>query len=251
NWKQRRLVARGFLESAIATLDEPRYLQALYGWMSRNAEMTGDSESADTWIALCDPAPLDLEMDSAVRFTWASLAMRRGDFEGVLKILGRSRSAFPLLSKFDSTCDIFRAHAKEMLEGVEAGTAHLLAAFSPRRALAPKRRDWLGILDSVEASPTLDLCPRSLAPAVLSAWKWWPKPILGTLVFVIFAAALLSDAILGPWLWGERKLGYGAIPIGLFVGPQLFVYAYLHVSYSKRIRRRLREVEGKRVRPSA
>ena len=249
NLNGRWLVARGLLESALAELRRPRYLQSIYAWLARNAEATGDSASGDAWLSLCDPCPEDLEMDSAVRFTWASIAMRRKDLVGILAALGRTRSEVPLASKFDSLADIYRAHALEGLEGVEVAVEHLCSVANNNRPFAAKRSFWLNLWESVEATPKLDLCRESGAAATKRVWPWWPKPILLIAGCVIFVLALGADVILGPTLWGERLLGYGAIPVGILGSLYFGGYAAVIVSGTREIRARADEVDAKRVSP--
>lgn len=214
NWKKQRLVARSYLEAALEDLDDPRYVQPLYCWLSRNAFERGDPASARAWLEMCDPCPDELGMDSAYRFTVAWVSLRQGDYHAVLEALGEPSQAIPLNDKYEESAILFRAHAIEHLRGPDEAAAYLVAA------IGAQDRRWSLIL-LMASGGKVELCPESLRMAVERRWTW-PGTIAFVAVFAIGALFLLADAIAGPWLWDRRILGYIAIPIGfcwlLFVG---------------------------------
>lgn len=234
NWKKQRVVARSYLETALDDLDEPRYLQPLYCWIARNAFMCDDLESARAWLDMCDPSPDELGMDSAYRFTLASISLHTGDYPAVLEALGEPEQRIPLNANYNHIAILYRAHAMEHLRGPEEAAAYILSAMD-----SPLRR-WDRVVVIADAG-RIPLCPKSLRIAVKRRWRW-PTTLAFVSLFAVGALFLLADAIAGPDLWGGRLLGYIAIPVGfawlLFVGmPSLSAAAF---------RRRLRRAVRKR-----
>lgn len=139
--------------------------------LARNAGATGDQASAREWLALCDERPSDLVMDSAIRMTWASLALRSDDWEGILRALGEA-PGIPFASKYTSAVRVYRCHALEMKYGAEHA-ARILAAEMP---IAPMI--WQRLAQSRDAHADINLCPKSLELAALSQNKRLPSVLL-------------------------------------------------------------------------
>ncbi len=123
---------RAVLESSLEALRLPRHRQALRCMLARLACRSGEAEAAGQWLAPCDPASDDIEMDSPYRFARAVIATAQGDFHGVVQALGRTQTEVPLLQAVEPTCVAFRANAVERLGDVQGASALLSQYMSNR-----------------------------------------------------------------------------------------------------------------------
>jgi hypothetical protein len=127
--------------------------------LSRLACKSGDAAAAEQWLAPCDAASDDLEVDSPYRFSRAVIATARGDFQGVLATVGRVPDEVPLLDAVHSTCVVFRANALERLGDV-AGAARALEQHTSHRP------DHQTLVDKTfDAWASFNLCPQSRGQA--------------------------------------------------------------------------------------
>lgn len=110
---------RATVETASELLTDPRYVQDTRCMLARMAARGGDLKAAQEWLALCNPAPTDLFMDSTYRFTAAYLATRQGEWREVLRLLGDEIDAVPIADTYDASCGMMRANAVEKLRDVE------------------------------------------------------------------------------------------------------------------------------------
>ncbi len=226
NWRVQRLVARSYLEAALQDLDDPRYVQPLYCWLSRSAYFTGDAKAARDWLDLCDTRPDELGMDSAYRFTWAYVAVRKGDYADVLAMLGDEPGAIPMNDKYETITDLYRAHAVEHTRGVDAAAAQLRAL---NKGLAHR---WRLAITIAEAETQFDLCGRSLPTAVRKTFDW---PMAGVAVAVFTGGAALIAS-------GRHALNEGAILLGIFWGLLGGLITWNVVSLRVAMRRELRRL---------
>ncbi len=235
---QRHVVARSIVEASLEDLDDAIYVQPLYCWLARHSVRTGDEDSALEWLDLCDRSADNIGMDSAHRFAHAYISLYRGDLEGVLGAVGRSKEAFPTSGKYEEIFTVFRAHALEELEGVEVAVEVLM----PESMFA---QTWEMILAIIIANEDHVLCKRSARLVTERAWSWrWT--IVITTVFVAGLLFIAADLALGPKLWGQRYLGGSAIALPIFwtlimgtasvtkVGTRLGVHKKLHELQSRR-----------------
>lgn len=234
--QQDPLCARAILESSLKELQDPAYIQIIYCWIARQAAALGDRAAAEAWLQLADPTPDDLQMDSAVRFARAVIAMRAEDFAGVLQVLKRRRADLPLSNKYDRIADIYRAHAIEKLEGVDAALTFL------NRVLTTDAT-WSFALDIAKSNPQLRLCEHSLPRAARRKFSWH-RPALWTLVttLTVFALGYLA---LAPWLLGYPLVEGEAVgSLSAAAGILLGLPTYLALRRQRVIRRRLKELEA-------
>jgi len=127
--------------------------------LSRLACHSGDPAAAEQWLAPCDPASDDIEVDSPYRFSRAVLATAHQDWNGVVAVLGRTVNDVPILGAMDSTCLVFRANAIEKLGDVQAATA-MLSQHTTNRPDHATRLD-----KTFEYWAPFGLCAASRAPA--------------------------------------------------------------------------------------
>ncbi len=186
---------RAVLESALEALRLPRHRQALRCMLARLAAHSGDAAAAAQWLAPCDPASDDLEMDSPYRYTRAAIATMRGDFAEVLQVLGRSPNDIPLLQAAESACVAFRANAVEKLGDVQ-GASDLLAAHMSNRpdrtALLEKAFDYWAPLELCGASRGAAQAARRQQKAATASSQWGGGT--GTVFATLGAAMLLAGA---------------------------------------------------------
>lgn len=113
------LQERAFYESAVEVMNIPRHRQLILGQMSRTAARRGDLQAAESWLALCDPAPDDLDMDSTYRASRALLDTMKGNWNEVIRVLGSGTDDVPIADFMDVFCGVLRANAWERLGRVD------------------------------------------------------------------------------------------------------------------------------------
>lgn len=149
---------RALLESALDVAALPRHRQALFSSLSRCAVREGDLPAAEAWLAACDPLSDDLETDSDFRLARAYIDTVRGNFVGVLSVLGAGPTDVPLHDAVDGVCAILRANALERTGQAQAAVAMLLH-FKQRAG------DRMAMQRVMEAHRHWNLCPYSYAIA--------------------------------------------------------------------------------------
>jgi len=170
---------RASLESALEACTEPLHLQVLRCDMAGEARRAGDLDAAESWLAPCDPRPLDLTMDSALRRMRALIATTRGDFADVLELLGAEIGDIPIADFYDHSTAMLRANAHEKIGDVTRATAQLEQAMRSLRG-SPKT------FARIAGGSDVPLCPRSLPPILRRALaRWWLR-------YVIFLALWLG-----------------------------------------------------------
>jgi hypothetical protein len=196
---------RAVLESSLEALRLPRHRQALRCILSRLACRSGDAAAAEQWLAPCDAASDDIEMDTPYRFSRAVIATSRSDWQGVLQVLGRGPDEVPILGAMDSVCTAFRANAVERLGDV-AGASALLTQFMSRG------RQHAQLLEkTLEYWASMNLCAQSRAPAQMERRQVQAKvaarttgggigpifTILGGLMTLAGAGMLIAGLVIG------------------------------------------------------
>lgn len=116
--RQRRAV----LETAIELVSDEGHRHILRCLLARYAVGAGEPDAAEAWLALCNPRPLDLRMDTAYRLAAATLATARRDHDAVLAILGEDT---PLADAHALDCTLLQIHALEARGGGERAVALL------------------------------------------------------------------------------------------------------------------------------
>jgi uncharacterized Zn finger protein (UPF0148 family) len=125
---------RAMYESALDVFALPRHRQMMRGYLARNAVREGDLGAAEQWLTPCDPGSDDLQTDSAYRASWALLFTAKGNFQGVLQLLGQRPEDVPILDAMDGMCGVLRANAWEKLGNSQVARQQLeqmMAATGP------------------------------------------------------------------------------------------------------------------------
>jgi hypothetical protein len=150
---------RAMYESALDVFTLPRHRQMMRGYLARNAVREGDLAAAEQWLAPCDPGSDDLETDSAFRYSRALVETARGNFQGVLQLLGQGLEDVPIMDAMDAACAILRANAWEKGGQLQVAVDQLQQAM--RRG--PSARE--AMLKFAQIYAPLGLCAASLAQA--------------------------------------------------------------------------------------
>jgi len=119
---------RAITEAAMEVLMLPRHRQQMRARLAILAARANDLDSAEAWLAGCDPGSEDLQTDSAYRVAraMADTAARRP--ERVLEVLGASEQEVPIEDARDPSATVLRAHAFEQRGELDKARA-LLARF--------------------------------------------------------------------------------------------------------------------------
>jgi hypothetical protein len=140
---------RAMFESALDVCVLPRHKQIMRGYLSRCAARQGDLAAAEQWLLPCDRQSDDLETDSAYRFSRAFIDTARGNFNGVLHVLGSGTKDVPLMDAVDAVCAVLRANAWERVGQVQTAVAllgeQMQTGAQDRLAIGKiveKYRDW-------------------------------------------------------------------------------------------------------------
>jgi hypothetical protein len=113
------LQKRAFFESAVELMTIPRHRQLILGQLARSAAREGDVRAAEAWIALCDPAPDDLDMDTNYRASRAFIDTIQGRWENVVRVLGSGPDDIPIADHMDVFCGVLRANAWEKMGRID------------------------------------------------------------------------------------------------------------------------------------
>jgi DNA-directed RNA polymerase subunit RPC12/RpoP len=190
---------RGLLETASELLTDPRYVQEIRGIMARRAADAGELDAAEKWLAPCDPRPTDLPMDSAYRVSRAYIAVRRGQWDDVLKLLGETAQEIPIADQYAAVCAVWRANAMEKLGRLDRAKTLLIqlmgAAHGPgvvERILATYRDRNLALCEQTWAALRQTAAAR---PKGSTAGK------IGRLLGFLGAIFLLAGAVMLPLNW--------------------------------------------------
>ncbi len=150
---------RAVLESSLEALRLPRHRQALRCMLSRLACRSGDAAAAEQWLAPCDAASDDLEMDTPYRFARSVIATAKSDWPTVVTLLGRGANDVPILDAMEPVCVALRANGVERMGDLQ-GAAALLTEYMGQSPVHAQR------LEAVfKYWAPLNLCTQSRAPA--------------------------------------------------------------------------------------
>lgn len=107
--------ARPVIETASEVLTDPGYRQMMFCKMADLARRADDLEAAQAWLSRCDPRPPLLDLDSDYRTTAASIAIRLGQWQRVLELVGRERGDVPFEPSSVALLQLQRVEALENL----------------------------------------------------------------------------------------------------------------------------------------
>ncbi len=116
---------RAIYEGALEVVTLPRHRQAMRCYLARHAARTGDFESAEAWLAGCDPGSDDLFVDSAWRVSRAYLETAYGRWQNVHQVLGGTERDIPIDDSMDGVAAVLRANAWEKMGNVDAARQQL------------------------------------------------------------------------------------------------------------------------------
>jgi DNA-directed RNA polymerase subunit RPC12/RpoP len=116
---------RALYEGALEVLTLPRHRQTMRCYLARHAARTNDLESAEAWLAGCDPGSDDLMTDSAWRVTRAFLDTGYGRSQNVLQVLGGNDRDVPIDDSMDPVAAVLRANAWERMGNLDAARTTL------------------------------------------------------------------------------------------------------------------------------
>jgi predicted RNA-binding Zn-ribbon protein involved in translation (DUF1610 family) len=202
---------RAFFESELDVVTKPSHRQTLLCALSRSACRTKDLTAAEGWLAPCDPRPLELKSDTAVRGARALIDTLRGNWNGVLGTLGRSDTDVPISAFWQIYCGSFRANAHDRLGRVQEATAQLRTLLSSAAG-----RDVVGWLVK-----EWKLCPQSypvaLAEVQSAAAADHARRAGGNLGLVFMLIGALEPVI--GLVWGGLLLGHYLGKVQILEGP--------------------------------
>jgi hypothetical protein len=110
----RPLQARAALETALDRLTDEGHRHLVRCQLAVEAVREGDLDSAEGWLAECDPAPEILELDGPYREALARVRLARGDVAGVLAVLGERDEDVPFHPSLSTARVLLRLQALEL-----------------------------------------------------------------------------------------------------------------------------------------
>ncbi len=89
------LRARAVVETAMDAVSEPGFKYLLVCSLANQARVAGDHPATEAWLALCDPAPTNIDLDSERRASYGKLRLDQQRFREVLAIAGEHHDDIP------------------------------------------------------------------------------------------------------------------------------------------------------------
>lgn len=153
--------ARAVLEAALDLAADRRSRQDLACCLGRGAARERDLESAERWIAPCDPAPRSLSEDTTYRLTRAIVALQSGQPQAALALVGRTEGEVPIGSRSIIGATLVRAHALEMLGREREAVAALRAEMRKRdpggQVMLENNAIWHPMIPCARTLPTASI----------------------------------------------------------------------------------------------
>lgn len=118
---------RAMIESAFEAVFLPRHRTELAADLVCSACRDGDLVAAERWFELVDAHSDDLMADSNYRLARSRLFAAKGDWNGVLAVLGASAGQVPIHRAFVENLTARRADAWEKLGRVDVAVSELVA----------------------------------------------------------------------------------------------------------------------------
>ncbi len=208
---------RTVLETALDVVVLERHRTCLRAMLARQAVREGDLESAEQWLAGCNPRSDDLPSDSDYRVARALIDTARGNFPAVLWTLGRNNTEVPIADRLDAAASVLRANAYERSGDVQSAVQVLVDQMG--RAGALGRRD----IDAFAWTySTLQLCAASLprATAVFVKTRGSGRDGLQRVIVFIVAIVFIPNILIFLLLGGGTMLSgmMGGEPVAFFLG---------------------------------
>ncbi len=201
---------RSLLETTLDVVVLERHRNSLRAMLSRHAAREGDLDSAEQWLAGCDPRSDEISSDSDYRVSRAFIDTLRGRPDAVLEVLGRSDADVPIDDRLDLQAALLRAHAIEVKGDVEGAVRTLTDVL---RAGGGAMRQ--GMIQTREAyAHAVSLCPKSFPTAlerevrrVTSPWR-----LIASLWFIMLGISAIFAFAMGANTWENYHRavdGYG------------------------------------------
>lgn len=234
---------RALLETAMELLQAPRHRQVLRGTLACNAARVGDLEAADAWLAGCNPRSDDIHVDTAWRFSKAYVCTVRGDWNGVMQVLGSRLGDIPIVNSEVEACGVLRAHAVEQLGNPGQATEQLQAM------MGQGTRGIAVVEQFLMLNPELGLCPRSFptakqresdtiaerGQALAVGRTGLAGPMVGISIFGTMGLAALAAG-----LFEKDSIQWGPTALGLFF--LMFTSLFVRFGIVENLRRRRLEM---------
>ena len=198
---------RAMFESTLDASMMPRHRQIMRGYLSRCAAHQGDLDAAEQWLAPCDPRSDNLDMDSAYRFSRASIDTARGSFQAVVQTIGAGAEDVPILDAFEGPCAVLRANAWEKVGQVPVAVRLLLHYF--QKGGPPGRA---AVQQTIASHPAWALCTQSYPQATADH---------------DVVAAEATGRTVGGGLQVFLSVGIGLLVLGLVSGAALVIAGLL------------------------
>jgi hypothetical protein len=149
---------RAIRETALELLPDPGHKHILRCALSSAASVQRDFQSAEQWLAACDPYPSNLTLDTVYRLSSSYLHLAHGRWAAILETLGNQPNAIPIDHARDFLAGMLRVHACEELGYPQAADGQLRYWFE-----AEKKMDGPVVLGILKTNAPLGLCQRTCA----------------------------------------------------------------------------------------
>lgn len=235
---------RALIESSLELLTSQQYQQVLRAYLARGACRAGDVASAEAWLATLTPRSDDLPSDTAYRYAKAYVDTAKGNWAGVLLVLGGAAGAVPLWDEHEPDCAVLRAHAWEAKGEVGHAVDLLVSLYrdgGPAARARAKRfltlhADW-------------NLCPAS-EPKAERRHRWFTPPInknrtaqdptIGTLLLYSISGLGVAVALLVT----DDAITLDHVISVLLGGGAVLFFARVWFKLRRKLRRRRRTLTG-------
>jgi hypothetical protein len=154
---------RAFFETALNAFHSDSRKQIILGFLSRNASLLGDIDSAREWLSYCNPLSEDLSADSSFRISQAMIALVENNPESVLKWLGESSESYPFAAETRVLATLIRADSLEKTSRMDDAVSELTYMI-----IRPDIQSMLNIY----WDQNLDFLKGSLFPALQNKLKY-------------------------------------------------------------------------------
>lgn len=150
--------ARAIRETALELLPDPGHKHILRCGLSRAACSLQDLQSAQDWLAGCDPYPGNITLDSEYRLSSAMLHHAYGQWSQVVGVLGNQPGVIPFDYGRHFLAGVYRVHACEELGWTQAADAQLGHWFQEE-----KKMDGAVIMSIIASGAPMGLCRKTCA----------------------------------------------------------------------------------------
>lgn len=196
---------RSLYEGSLEALSLPRHRQMMRGYLARHAARTNDFESAEAWLAGCDPCSDDLLTDSAYRVSRAFIDTGLGRYQNVVGILGASEQDVPIDDSMDPVAAVLRANAWERQGRPDAAQQQLARFMTQGQASTIEHvvkampQQWQVCAQSVQGARQAHRA--HVGAKAGTAWIGWILLVSGFLPLLAIIPVILSGASIMMVAW--------------------------------------------------